>query len=95
VRSTGVSFLYPSHFIFLKNPLAHLESSLQFFLPGLIEMEKTIVILGGGHGGVHLSHYLLSATNLVPDLKVILVSPTEEFFVCSSSHVITSRLFLT
>ncbi|KAL2205186.1 FAD/NAD(P)-binding domain-containing protein [Sarocladium strictum] len=43
-------------------------------------MTKTIVVLGAGHGGVHLSHYMLSLKAQFPDLKVIMVSPTEEFY---------------
>ncbi|KAH7308971.1 hypothetical protein B0I35DRAFT_398279 [Stachybotrys elegans] len=43
-------------------------------------MSKTIVVLGSGHGGIHLSHYLLSVTDQFPDLKVIMVSPTEDLF---------------
>jgi NADH dehydrogenase FAD-containing subunit len=46
-------------------------------------MTKTIVVLGAGHGGVHLSHYMLSLKAQFPDLKVIMVSPTEEFYVSS------------
>jgi len=46
-------------------------------------MTKTIVALGAGHGGVHLSHYMLSLKAQFPDLKVVMVSPTEEFYVSS------------
>lgn len=56
-------------------------------------MTKTIVILGGGHGGVHLSHYMLYLKTQFPDLKVIMVSPTEEFYV-SPISVFWSTLLL-
>lgn len=35
-------------------------------------MAKTVVILGGSYGGVHVAHYLLKQK--IPDLKVIVVS---------------------
>lgn len=60
--------------------------SLELSVPPAAKMSKTVVVLGGGHAGVHLSHYLLSVTAQFPDLKVVMVSPTEEMFVSSSSH---------
>ena len=45
-------------------------------------MSKTIVVLGAGIGGLHIAHYLLSATlKQIPELQVILVAPNEEFYV--------------
>lgn len=38
----------------------------------LHKMAKTVVILGGSYGGLHIAHYLLKQK--IPDLKVILVS---------------------
>lgn len=35
-------------------------------------MAKTVVILGGSYGGLHIAHYLLKQKN--PDVKVIIVS---------------------
>ncbi|KAI0122819.1 hypothetical protein BJ170DRAFT_599492 [Xylariales sp. AK1849] len=44
-------------------------------------MTKTIVVLGAGLTGLPVAHYLLSHTAAnVPDLRVILVSPNDEFF---------------
>ncbi len=34
-------------------------------------MSKTIVVLGGAYGGVHVAHYLLKH---VKDIKIVLVS---------------------
>jgi NADH dehydrogenase FAD-containing subunit len=35
-------------------------------------MAKTVVILGGSYGGLHVAHYLLKKK--IPNVKVILVS---------------------
>lgn len=35
-------------------------------------MAKTVVIIGGSYGGVHVAHHLLKQKT--PDVKVILVS---------------------
>lgn len=44
-------------------------------------MTKTVVILGAGLTGLPLAHYLLSFTTAkVSDLRVVLVSPNDEFF---------------
>ncbi|ORY71229.1 uncharacterized protein BCR38DRAFT_416203 [Pseudomassariella vexata] len=44
-------------------------------------MTKTVVVLGAGLAGLPVAHYLLSQTSkTVPDLRVILVSPNDEFY---------------
>ncbi|KAI1876476.1 hypothetical protein JX265_004002 [Neoarthrinium moseri] len=44
-------------------------------------MTKTVVVLGAGMAGLPISHYLLShTTTSVPDLRVILVNPSDEFY---------------
>ncbi|CAN8102583.1 unnamed protein product [Discula destructiva] len=41
-------------------------------------MVKTVVILGGSYGGLHVAHYLLKQKN--PDVKVIIVSKSSHFY---------------
>ncbi|KAK7748637.1 hypothetical protein SLS53_000658 [Cytospora paraplurivora] len=41
-------------------------------------MTKTVVILGGSYGGLHVAHYLLKQKT--PDVKVILVSKSSHFY---------------
>ncbi|KAH6655104.1 hypothetical protein BKA67DRAFT_559490 [Truncatella angustata] len=44
-------------------------------------MTKTVVILGAGLAGIPLAHYLLTKTAAnVPDLRVVLVNPSNEFY---------------
>lgn len=44
-------------------------------------MTKTIVVLGAGLAGLPVAHYLLSHTlDTVPDLRVVLVNPSDEFY---------------
>lgn len=58
-------------------------------------MTRTIVVLGAGLAGVPVAHYLLAQTaRTVPDLRVLLVSPNDEFYwnIASPRGVIPGAL---
>lgn len=58
-------------------------------------MTRTIVVLGAGLAGVPVAHYLLAQTaQTVPDLRVLLVSPNDEFYwnIASPRGVIPGAL---
>lgn len=43
-------------------------------------MSKTVVILGAGLAGLPLAHHILKNKADKYDLKVVLVSPSDEFY---------------